>query len=203
MGRVETAVKLAVPQDAMPTLEGQAYKSSSAEITPGISWRVKAEFSIPGKVDLTAEQEFTISKPPAADVPSSRPVVAECTIYDAFSLFLSLQSADVCSWARLEGVFKVEMHEAVEVSRTVAKVARTETFGYKINFIEIDESVFTQHTVLQARQTYEWPVQFDIGEVKVPSTQTDNSKIKYTVTGELARKMRLDPSVSQEVNICI
>lgn len=195
---VEAAVKLTVPQDVLPTIQAPLVN----RIKPGIFWRVKAEFDVPGKVDLVAEKDILVRKPPRTDILPSRPTFAESD-NKTCSLTLSLESADICSQGSLAGVFQVKMLKDIDISGAAVELSSYARFGEAGSSIDIDKSVVAQATRLLAGRTYEWPFNLNIGPVTAPTLHTDKSMIGYYVRGKLDRKMRVDPSVSQDINVHI
>lgn len=196
--RVETGMTCTVPWDALPTARGHIVHG----IIPGVSWKMKAKFDIPNKLDITKELEITVNEPPIAGVPTPRPTVAESD-HRACSLTLLLDSADIYRGGSLQGVLRAQMHKNVDVDRVIVEFSGIEKFGDVKRTVDADELILFQDPVLQAGRTYEWPFLVDTREGNVPTLQLDKSKVEYSVTGKLDRKMRLDPSVSQSIRILV
>lgn len=195
---VDTAAKLTVPRDVVPTLQGRPVHG----IVPGISWKVKVECDIPSKVDLFAEEDIVIHRPPGVDVPPQRPALEE-SVNSVCALSLALKSADVCSYGNVEGVLKARMLKEATVSRVVVVFGGHEQFGDESVPVDIGESILAQKETLQSGQTYEWPFKLYVGKVDVPSMITRKTVVEYAVIAKLDRTLRRDPSVSQTVTLFI
>lgn len=193
---VAADVRLAVPWDALPTLQGRAVRRK----TPGVSWKVVVKFDVPNKFDPSEEQDIVVSNPSSMSAAPPRPTVAESNS-SVCSLTLLLDSADVHQGRGVAGVFRVQMHKEADISRVLVKLEGIEKFGDVSDTADIDSMELPQHTPMQAGRVYDWPFQFKTSEDTIPSMRLDKSKVEYAVTGKLDRSMRRDPTVSQEVNI--
>ena len=198
MESIMTAVKLLVPQDALPTMQGKTVRG----ITPGVSWTLKSQFDIPSKFDLEEEQEIIVHQPLEIEALPHRPVVAEAK-HSICTITMSIHTADVYKGNNFEGILRAEIHRETTISGVVIKLEGTEKFGDISTSLDIDKVVLNTDTMLQPGRIYDWPFQLDTSKAEVPSLQLSRSKVEYSITAKLDIAMRRDPPISQDVKIFI
>ena len=196
MRAVDAAVEFVVPRDSLPTMRSRIVNGG----TLAISWRVRVRFDIPNRFDPVAEQQISVSRPRAADVPPPRPAVAKSD-RGGCSLVLSLDSADVVQGGSLTGRVRVQTRRDARISSAVVEFGGTRIFGNQSEPVDVDKSVLAEGVGLQAGRMYEWPFYLDTAEADVPSLRVGKSEVVYGVTAKLDRAMRRDPSVSLPVTV--
>ena len=189
-------VNVVVPPDALPTVRGAIMRS----IDVGITWTVTTSLDVAGARDFHDNQQITVVRPPMpSDAPSS-PIVTEAA-HNWCALTLNLPTGSACSGDRLDGSLRAEILQDVSVSEVSVELFRVEAFGSAVQ--DYTEDIMTLDTDLELRrgETREWPIRISVGEVFTPSLQTRNSSIRWLVKCVLARRMRFDAQIEQEIRV--
>ena len=193
-----TDVRLAVPPDALPTLNG--IKVSHVE--PGITWEVTAFLDVAGARDIRYSQPVSVSSPPAVDDLRTRPVVAQ-TKHEQCALTLTVSSEDARSGDTLEGDLRAEMLQDVTAEEVRVALVRSEKFGNEQKNRTVDEVTFEREVSLRPGHLREWRFKLDVGQVDVPSLNTEKSSVRWLVKAWLTRNMRRDLRIEQEIRVDI
>ena len=191
-----TDVRLAVPPDALPTLNG--IKVSHVE--PGIAWEVTAFLDVAGARDIRYSQSVSVSSPPAVDDVRTRPVVAQ-TKHEQCALTLTVSKGDARSGDTLEGDLRAEMLQDVTAEEVRVALVRAEKFGNEQKNRTVDEVTFEREVSLRPDQLREWRYKLDVGHVDVPSLKTEKSSVRWLVKAWLTRNMRRDLGIEQEIRV--
>ena len=193
-----TDVRLAVPPDALPTMNG--IKVSHVE--PGIAWEITAFLDVAGARDIRYSQPVSVSSPPAVDDVRTRPVVAQ-TKHEQCALTLTVSNGDARSGDILEGDLRAEMLQDVTAEEVRVALVRSEKFGNEQKNRTVDEVTFEREVSLRSGQLREWRFKLDVGQVDVPSLNTEKSSVRWLVKAWLTRNMRRDLRIEQEIRVDI
>ena len=189
-------VDWAVPPDALPTARGAIIHS----IDVGITWTVTTSLDVAGARDFHDRQEITVVRPPPpSDAPYS-PIVAEAT-HDWCALTLNLPTGSARSGDRLDGSLRAEILQDVSVSEVRVELIRVEAFGSAVQDCFEDTATLDTDLELRRGEAREWRFQVNIGAVCAPSLQTRNSSVTWLVKCVLARRMRFDAQIEQEIRV--
>ena len=189
-------VDWAVPPDAPPTASGVSIGS----INVGITWTVKTFLDVAGARDFHDSQEITVVSPPTpCDAPSPQLVTEHAD--DLCALTLTLPTGIARSWDTLDGSLRAEILQDLNLSEVRAELVRVESFGhagqdYSVDFVTLDTDL-----TLRRGETREWHFQVGTGPVYAPSLRTDNSSVTWFVKCVLARRMRFDAQIEQEIRV--
>ncbi len=194
--KYSTDVVLIVPPDAPRSVSGTSVKS----IQPGISWEVKASLDVANARDLYESLEVTVVERPSIDDAMSRPIVTEAG-YRQCNLTLDVSSGNVGSGDRLDGRLRSDVFQDVAPTEVRAEVVRVEKFGNDAQDHIVDQVILERDVLLSADTTQEWRFQLNVGHVSVPSLKTEKSSVRWLVKGVLARAMRTDLRVEQEIAV--
>ena len=101
----------------------------------------------------------------------------------------------------MDGSLRAEILQDVSVSEVSVELFRVEAFGSAVQ--DYTEDIMTLDTELELLrgETREWPIRISVGEVFTPSLQTRNSSIRWLVKCVLARRMRFDAQIEQEIRV--
>jgi hypothetical protein len=187
-------VRLIVPPDAPRSVQGTSVRN----IQPGITWEVRASLDVANARDLQESQDVTVIEVPAVDALHSRSVVAE-EGHRQGNFVLEISSGDVRSGARLEGVLRLDMLQEVTAAEIRVELVREEKFGNDTQEHVVDQVTLDTHASLNADAAREWRFHLEVGNVDVPSLTTDKSSVRWLVKGVLARAMRPDLRVEQDI----
>ena len=188
-------VDWAVPLNAPPTASGVRVDS----IDVGIVWTVKTSVDVADAGDFHDTQEITVVAPRAIGRVASSPLVAQNTD-DRCALTLTLPTRNARSWDTVDGSLRAEISQDMRVSEVRAELIRVEAFGlqvgkdYREDLVKVDGSL-----ALRRGESREWRFQLKTGEVHAPSLRTDNSVVTWLVKCVLARRMRFDARIEQEI----
>ena len=184
-----------VPLNAPPTARGVRVDS----IDVGIVWTVTTSVDVADAGDFHDTQEIAVVGPRAIGRAPSSPLVAQNTD-DRCALTLTLLTRNARSWDTVDGSLRAEISQDMRVSEVRAELIRVEAFGlyrgkdYREDLVKVDGSV-----ALRSGETREWRFRLKTGEVEAPSLRTDNSVVTWLVKCVLARRMRFDSRIEQEV----
>jgi len=194
-----TDVRLAVPPDALPTMNG--IKVSHVE--PGITWEVTAFLDVAGARDIRCEQQVIVLRPHATDDDvSPRPVVAQ-TKHEQCALTLTVSNGEARSGDTLEGDLRAELLQDVTAEEVRVALVRSENFGNEQKNRTVDEVTFEREVSLRPGHVREWRFKLDVGQVGVPSLNTEKSSVRWLVKAWLTRNMRRDLRIEQEIRVDI
>ena len=196
MGGSSTNVRFALPEDALPTLNGAVVQ----KIEPGIAYEVRGSLDVARGRDISESQEFTVVRIPTPDVATPLPAVEEAE-HRQCALTLDMSRSRAWSGDRIEGSLGAQMMEDVDAAEVRVELVRSEKFGNEAQDHVVDKAVFDQDAMLQSGQTHEWRFSLDIGEVDVPSLETEKSSVTWLVKGILDRRMRRDLRVEREIAV--
>ncbi len=191
-----TDVRLAAPADAMPTMSG----IKVSNVQPGITWEVEAFLDVAGARDMQFNQPVTVLSPPASDDVSSRPVVAQSK-HEQCALTLKVSSGDARSGDILSGDLRAEMLQDVTAEEVRVALVRSEKFGNVEENQTVDQVTFERDASLRSGQLREWRFRLDVGQVGVPSLETEKSSVQWLVKAWLTRNMRRDLRIEQEIRV--
>ena len=189
-------VDWAVPPDAPPTASGVSIGS----INVGITWTVKTFLDVAGARDFHDSQEITVVSPPTPSDAPSTPLVTEHAD-DLYALSLTIPTGIARSWDTLDGSLRAEILQDVSVSVVSVELFRVEAFGSAVQDYTEDMVTLDTDLTLRRGETREWPFRISAGEVFTPSLQTRNSSVTWLVKCVLARRMRFDVQIEQEIRV--
>ena len=185
-----------VPLNAPPTARGVRVDS----IDVGIVWTVTTSVDVADAGDFHDTQEIAVVAPRAIGRAPSSPLVVQNTD-DRCALTLTLPRRNTRSWDTVDGSLRAEISQDMRVSEVRAELIRVEAFGpyrrakdYREDLVKVDGSL-----ALRRGETREWRFQLKTEEVEAPSLRTDNSVVTWLVKCVLARRMRFDSRIEQEV----
>ena len=185
-----------VPLNAPPTARGVSVHS----IGVGIAWTVTTSVDVADAGDFHDTQEIAVVAPRAIGRAPSSPLVAQNTD-DRCALTLTLPRRNARSQDTVDGSLRAEISQDMRVSEVRAELIRVEAFGpygrakdYREDLVKVDGSL-----ALRRGESREWRFQLKTGEVEAPSLRTDNSVVTWLVKCVLARRMRFDSRIEQEV----
>ena len=183
-----------VPPDAFPTAIGE----SREVFDVGIAWTVTTSLDVAGARDFYDQQQIVVGSPPAVEDERSGMLAREVAD-DESALTLTLAKGRYSSWEVIEGTLRAEVLQDLEVTEVRAELIRVEAFGYQGE--DYYEDTMTVDTDLELRrgETREWRFQLKIGQVNAPSLRTDNSSVVWLIRCVLARRMRFDTFIEQEI----
>lgn len=193
-----TDVRLAVPVDAMPTMSG----IKVSQVQPGITWEVAAFLDVAGARDIRSNQPVSVLSPPAPDDVRSRPVITQ-TKHEQCALTLTVSSGDARSGDTLDGDLRAEMLQDVTAEEVRVALVRSEKFGNVQKNQTVDQMTFERDASLRSGQLREWRFKLDVGQVDVPSLETEKSSVRWLVKAWLTRNMRRDLRIEQEIRVDI
>ena len=193
-----TDVRLAVPPDALPTMNG--IKVSHVE--PGITWEVTAFIDVAGAKDIRSNQPVTVRSSPVSDDVRSRPVVAQSR-HEQCAMTLTVSSDTARSGDTLDGDLRAEMLKDLAAEEVRVALVRSEKFGNEEKNRTVDEVTFERDVSLRSGQLREWRFKLDVGRVDVPTLNTEKSSVRWLVGAWLTRNMRRDLRIEQEIRVDI
>ena len=183
-----------VPLNAPPTASGVRVHS----IDVGIVWTVTTSVDVADAGDFHDTQEISVVAPRMVGRASSSPLIARNTD-DRCALTLTLPKRNVRSWDTVDGSLRAEISQDMRVSEVRAELIRVEAFGqagkdYREDLVKVDGSLS-----LRRGAAREWRFELKTGQVDAPSLRTDNSIVTWLVKCVLARRLRLDARIEQEI----
>ena len=182
-----------VPPDAIPTLDGVRTHG----INPGIAWGVRVKLNVARARDLSATEPFVVE--PSRSLNASQPMaVVEQKRLDQGALTLELDADRARRGDVINGMFRIDLDESVDVQGVRVELARVEKFGDGGGTHVIDSRALEGETDLQPGQR-DWPFRLTVSEVSAPSMAAEKSTIRWQVRGTLNRRMRRDLRVEREI----
>ena len=189
-------LKATVPRDALPTLRGALVQ----KIEPGIAWAVRVDLDVARARDIKESQEVTVVATHATRGGRPAPAVAEST-RGGCPLTLELSRDAAQSGDRIDGSLRAEPQGDVTASEARVELVREEKFGNTAKNQVIDQVTFERDLSLQSGNTREWSFSLDVGQVAIPSLQTEKSSVRWLVRAFLDRSLRTDPKVEQDIDV--
>ena len=183
-----------VPSDALPTAIGQTRDVFDV----GIAWTVTTSLDVAGARDFYDQQQIVVGSPPAAADEPSGALVREVAD-DESALTLTLDKGRYSSWEMIEGTLRAEILQDLDVTEVRAELVRVESFGYDGDDFLAGRIRLEGESDLRQGGTREWHFQLETGEVYAPTLSTEMSSIRWVVRCVLARRMRFDTLIEQEV----
>ena len=187
-----------VPSDAVPTVTGE----SRDVFEVGIAWTVTTALDVAGARDFNDRQQLTIGSARTAQDEEPEPSVREMAD-DECKLTLTLASGTYSGWEEVEGSLRAEMLQDMDVSEVRAELVRIESFGYDGDEFLAGRVRLEGDTKLRQGRVREWHLRLETGEVYAPTVSTDYSSVTWLVRGVLARRMRLDTRIEQEIRVVV
>ena len=80
-------------------------------------------------------------------------------------------------------------------------MCRKEKFGNEAQDHVVDGTEFERDVRMEPGERREWRFSLDVGEVSVPSLETEKSSVTWLVKGIVDRNMRRDLRVEREVGV--
>ncbi len=191
-----TELKVAVPQDALPTITGAKVQ----KIEPGIAWAVAVDLDVARARDIHESQEITVAVTPAPRDERPSPTVAESQ-RGRCVLTLEVSRSAARSGDRVDGALRAEPQQDMTASEARVELLRAEKFGNTERSHVVDSASLERDLSLQSDRTREWRFSLDFGQVSVPSLKTEKSSVRWLVRGVLDRSLRSDPKVEQKIGV--
>ena len=183
-----------VPSGALPRVIGHTRDVFDV----GIAWKVTTSLDVAGARDFYDQQQIVVGSPPAdADGPTE-PLVRELADEES-ALTLTLSKGGYNSWEMIEGTLRAEISQDLDVTEVRAELVRVEAFGYDGDDFLAGRIRLEGDPDLRQGETREWHFQLETGEVYAPTLRTDYSSVRWLVRCVLARRMRFDSFIEQEV----
>ncbi|MXY22319.1 MAG: hypothetical protein F4Y49_13420 [Dehalococcoidia bacterium] len=196
MGGHRRDVRFRLPTDALPTMNGAVVQ----KIEPGIGWEVRASLDVSRARDLSESQAFVVDRIPAFDDSPPQPVVEE-TAHRQCALTLNLSRGEARSGDRIGGSLRAEMIEDVDVDGVRVELVRKEKFGNEAQDHVVDRADLERDETLESGEAREWSFSLDVGQVSIPSLETEKSSVTWLVKGILDRNLRRDLRVEREITV--
>ena len=188
----------AVPSDALPTVIGE----SRDVFDVGIAWTVTTSLDVAGARDFNDRQQLTLGSARAAPDEEPEPIVREMAD-DECKMTLTIASGEYGCWEMVEGTLRAEILQDLDVTEVRAELVRVEAFGYDGDDFLAGRVRLEASAELRQGGTREWRFRFETGEVYAPSLSTDYSSVRWLVRCVLARRMRLDTRIEQEIRVVV
>ena len=187
-----------VPSDALPTVIGE----SRDVFDVGIVWTVTTSLDVAGARDFNDRQQLTLGSARAAPDEEPEPIVREMAD-DECKMTLTIASGEYGCWEMVEGTLRAEILQDLDVTEVRAELVRVEAFGYDGDDFLAGRVRLEASAELRQGGTREWRFRFETGEVYAPSLSTDYSSVRWLVRCVLARRMRLDTRIEQEIRVVV
>ena len=191
-------LKVAVPQDALPTITGAKVQ----KIKPGIAWAVTVDLDVARARDIHESQEITVVATPTPRDERPSPIATESRRGQCV-LTLKLSRSEARSGDRVDGTLRAEPQQDMTPSEARVELVRAEKFGNTERSDVVDSASLERDLPLQSDRTREWRFSLDVGQVSVPSLKTEKSSVRWLVRGVLDRSLRSDPKVEQEIDVAL
>ena len=188
----------AVPSDALPTVTGE----SRDVFDVGIAWSVTTSLDVAGARDFNDRQQLMLGSARTAPDEEPEPVVREMAD-DECKMTLTIASGMYSGWEEVEGTLRAEILQDLDVSEVRAELVRIESFGYDGDEFLAGRVRLEGDTELRQGRTREWRFRLETGEVYAPTVSTDYSSVTWLVRCVLARRMRLDTRIEQEIKVVV
>ncbi len=187
-----------VPSDALPTVIGE----SRDVFAVGIAWTVTTSLDVAGARDFNDQQQLTLGSPRTAIDEEREPIVGEIAD-DECKMTLTIASGRYSGWEEVEGTLRAEILQDMDVSEVRAELVRIEAFGYDGDDFLAGRVRLEGDTELRQGGMREWRFRLETGEVYAPTLSTDYSSVRWLVRCVLARRMRLDTRIEQEIRVVV
>ena len=188
--------RFALPPDALPTMSGAVVQ----KIEPGIAYEVRVSLDVARARDLSGSQGFTVARVPVSGDAPAVPVVEEAA-HRQCELTLELSRGEARSGDRIEGRLRAEMLDDLDAAGVRVELVRKEKFGNEAQDHIVDRTDLEREVKLGSGERREWRFSLDVGEVSVPSLETEKSSVTWLVKGILDRNMRRDLRVEREIGV--
>ena len=188
-----TRTSLVAPQDALPTVSGARVGS----VGPGISWELMTWLDVANRRDIRQSERIRVVRPRAVAPGRGHSVVTESE--QQCALTLTLPSVVAHSRDLIEGRLRAEALQDMNISEIRVELVRVEKFGDAERDFTVDKATLGQDMSLRRSRAREWQFGMNIGHVSAPSLNADNSSVRWLVKGVLARRMRFDARIEQEI----
>lgn len=193
--RDEYTVNFPIPSDAIPSGEGEITK---------VRWMIKAILSRRRARDPDADATFTVFSPRERYAPwAQRPSEIDAHI----DLDLELRvtgSKDLRSGDTVSGTFVVTPRSELDAQEVRVELVRREEVrrarGKENETVEA-RTVGSENPELTVAVPHEYPFEFRIPHVICPSLETEQSSVRWYVRGVVARRLRSDYNIRQELNV--
>ena len=185
-----------VPPDAPPSVIGE----SRDVFDVGIAWSVRTSLDVAGARDFNDEQQLTLGSARAAMNEEPKPI-ARAAADNECRMTLTIDSGEYSGWEEVEGTLRAEILQDMDVSEVRAELVRIESFGYDGDEFLAGRVRLEGGTELGQGRTREWQFRLETGEVYAPTVSTDYSSVTWLVRCVLAKRMRLDTRIEQEIRV--
>jgi Arrestin (or S-antigen), C-terminal domain len=189
----EYTVALKLPDDAIASGEGEITK---------VRWKVKAILSRRRANDPDAHTVFTVLSPPDAYAPSTE---AGVDANDDCDLDLHLTgSRDVRPGDTVAGTLIVTPRSALDAKEVRVELVRHEDVprdNGNEEYAVLASTVVTENPELTTAVPREYPFELPLPGGMCPSLETDQSTVRWYVRGVVARRLRSDYNIAQELNV--
>ncbi len=183
-----------VPSDALPTVIGE----SRDVFDVGIAWTVTSSLDVAGARDFHDRQQLTLGSARTAVDEEPEPIVRDIAD-DECRMTLTIDSGKYSGWEMVEGTLRVEILQDMDVSEVRAELVRIESFGYDGDDFLEGRIRLEGDSELRQGETREWRFQLETGEVYAPTVSADYSSVTWLVRCVLARRLRFDSRIEQEI----
>lgn len=181
-----------IPQPALASTPGQIIK---------VRWLVKATLDRKLAADYNTETELTI---PAALTAASAPgKYGQSSEMDQTNLSLELPGTAWLAGTTISGTLHIHPLKDFDVTGVRLELARKETVSYDqgLEKEEVIKVKLGEKMRLKAGQTMSLPFQVQMPQPCPPSGVTENWSLTWRLRGVLARFLRKDTCVEQEIVI--
>jgi hypothetical protein len=189
----EYTVALKLPNDAIASGEGEITK---------VRWKVKAILSRRRANDPDAHTVFTVLSPPDAYEPSTEPGV---DANDDCHLDLRLTgSRDVRPGDSVRGTLVVTPRSELHAEEVRVELVRHESVPRdkgNEEYTVLASSVVSEKPELTTAVPREYSFELPLPGEMCPSLETDQTTVRWYVRGVVARRMRSDYNIAQELNV--
>ena len=182
------------PADAAPTAVG--VDVGAADV--GITWVVRTSLDVAGARDFNDVREVKVVTSPVNGSGASAPIAAQET-HDQCALTLTLLTGVARSGETIAGTLRAEILQDMSLSEVRAELIRMEAFGYSGEEYYVDTASLETDLDLRRSESREWRFELKAGQVDAPSLQTNNCSVRWMVKCVLARRLRFDTSIEQEI----
>jgi hypothetical protein len=189
------AVALRIPEEVAPSGEGEITK---------VRWKVKAILSRRRARDPGAEAPFTVLSPPEAHAEwiAREPELdtdADCELELRLTGGRHVRPGDTVA-----GALVVTPRSELDANEVRLELVRHESVprdeGNETETVEAS-TVAGESPELTTAVPHEYPFEFTIPAGSCPSLATEESEVRWFLRGVVARRMRSDYNVKQELNV--
>ena len=93
------------------------------------------------------------------------------------------------------------MIEDVDADGVRVELVRKEKFGNEAQDHVVDRTDLEREVMLESGEAREWSFSLDVGQVSIPSLETEKSSVTWLVKGILDRNLRRDLRVEREITV--